>query len=168
MTIDPIQFAQTLIRHPSITPEEAGVMDTLQAALEGLGFTVWRETFHEEGTPSVENLYARLGEGAPNFCYAGHLDVVPVGDYADWSVDPFAAEIREGSLIGRGAEDMKGAIACFVAAISRFVGENGLFPAAEAANGGRTKWCSQWTFRGVFNVGGENRRLRRHARFPRR
>ena len=121
MLIDPIAFTQDLIRCPSVTPLEAGAMDVLQAALEKLGFTVWRETFHEAGEESVENLYARLGTEAPNLCYAGHLDVVPVGDLAAWSVDPFAGEIRDGYMIARGTEDMKGAIACFVAAISRFV-----------------------------------------------
>lgn len=125
--IDPIQLAQELIRCPSVTPNEAGSMDVLERALEMLGFTVWREVFHQEGTPSVENLYARRGEGTPNFCYAGHLDVVPVGDEKAWSLDPFAAEIRNGHLHGRGAEDMKGAIACFVAAVSRFTRDDAGF-----------------------------------------
>ena len=129
--LDPVAFAQDLIRCPSVTPHDAGVMDVLQSALEKLGFTVWRETFHEHGHDSVENLYARLGDAAPNFCYAGHLDVVPVGDAKDWSVDPFAGTISplpvgEGPLhmIARGTEDMKGAIACFTAAISRFLEAN--------------------------------------------
>ncbi len=124
MTLDPIDFAQDLIRCPSTTPQEAGVMSVLQEALEALGFKVWRETFHEKGTESVENLYARLGEVEPNFCYAGHLDVVPIGDSAAWSVDPYVGEVRDQHLYGRGTEDMKGAIACFVAAVSVFLKKN--------------------------------------------
>ncbi len=121
MLLDPIALAQELIRCPSVTPVEAGSMDVLQAKLEALDFTVWRETFHQEGEDSVENLYARRGDSAPNLCYAGHLDVVPVGDAAAWTFDPFSATIKDEVLYGRGTEDMKGAIACFVAAVSRFV-----------------------------------------------
>lgn len=119
--IDPVQLAQKLIRHPSVTPDSAGVMETLEHELAVLGFRCERRVFEEEGTPPVENLYARYGDTEPNFCYAGHLDVVPVGDFNDWSVDPFAAEIKAGYLYGRGAEDMKGAIACFVAAVAQFL-----------------------------------------------
>lgn len=127
--IDPVAFAQQLIQHPSVTPQAEGVLDTLELALKSLGFLCFRETFTEEGTAPVENLYARYGSEAPNFCYAGHLDVVPIGNKQAWSVDPFAGEIRNGYLYGRGAEDMKGAIACFTAAASRFLTENdGAFP----------------------------------------
>ncbi len=125
MPVDTIPFAQTLIRHPSITPEEAGVLDTLQGTLEGLGFSCERVTFSGDGSYAVDNLYARLGTGDPHLCYAGHVDVVPVGDFAAWDNDPFAADIKDGVLYGRGAEDMKGAIACFVTAISQFVEEAG-------------------------------------------
>ena len=118
--IDPVQLTQDLIRCPSVTPEEGGALDLLQKTLEGLGFSVERVIFSEEGTPDVENLYARLGRGSPNLCFAGHTDVVPVGDEAAWSSDPFAAEIRDETLIGRGAADMKGAIAAFVAAAAEF------------------------------------------------
>ena len=121
---DPIALAQELIQCPSVTPVEAGSMDVLQKKLEALGFTVWRETFHQDGEDSVENLYARIGDAAPNLCYAGHLDVVPVGDAAAWKFDPFAATIKDDILYGRGTEDMKGAIACFVAAVSRFLNAN--------------------------------------------
>ncbi len=121
MALDPIKFTQKLIRCPSVTPQDAGVLKILQDALEQIGFTVYRQTFDEDGEPSVENLYARYGTASPNFCFAGHLDVVPVGDAAAWKYDPFGAEIHDGLLYGRGAEDMKGAIACFVAAAERVI-----------------------------------------------
>lgn len=121
--VDPIAFAQSLIRCPSVTPEDGGTLDLLQQTLEGLGFRCTRLPFSEPGTPDVDNLYARYGDAAPHFCFAGHSDVVPVGDARAWRVDPFAGEIRDGYLIGRGASDMKGAIAAFVAAVSRFLEE---------------------------------------------
>jgi succinyl-diaminopimelate desuccinylase len=121
VALDPIKFTQKLIRCPSVTPQDAGVLKILQDALEQIGFTVYRQTFDEDGEPSVENLYARYGTASPNFCFAGHLDVVPVGDAAAWKYDPFGAEIHDGLLYGRGAEDMKGAIACFVAAAERVI-----------------------------------------------
>ncbi|PCJ70653.1 MAG: succinyl-diaminopimelate desuccinylase [Rhodobiaceae bacterium] len=118
-TLDPIALAAELIRCPSVTPEEGGALDALETCLRGLGFTCTRLPFSEEGTPDVDNLYARLGTEAPHFCFAGHTDVVPVGDADAWSVDPFGAEIKDGILFGRGATDMKGAIAAFAAAVSR-------------------------------------------------
>ena len=124
--IDTLELAQALIRCPSITPEEGGALDLLQSVLEGLGFTCHRLPFAEEDSPRVDNLYARLGESGPNLCYAGHTDVVPVGDPADWSVDPFGAEVRDGTLFGRGAVDMKGSIAAFVAALSAYLAEGPL------------------------------------------
>jgi len=102
-----------------VTPEDAGALDVLQSSLESLGFDCTRLPFSEPGTPDVLNLFAKWGMGTPHLCFAGHTDVVPVGDVEAWSVDPFAAEIRDGMLIGRGATDMKGAIAAFVAAVSR-------------------------------------------------
>jgi succinyl-diaminopimelate desuccinylase len=123
--IDALELARALIRCPSVTPADAGALDTLQAALQGLGFHCHRLMFSENGTPDVNNLYARLGNTAPNFCFAGHTDVVPVGNEAGWTVDPFGAEIIDDVLYGRGATDMKGAIACFVEAISRFVNRRG-------------------------------------------
>ena len=119
--IDALGLAQALIRCPSVTPKDEGVLDVLTAALEGLGFVCHRLTFSEDGAADVSNLYARRGAAAPNFCFAGHVDVVPVGDAAAWSAGPFAAEVREGHLYGRGAADMKGAIACFTAAAARFL-----------------------------------------------
>ena len=118
---DPLPFAQALIRHPSVTPDEAGAIELVQEALEGLGFTCHRLRFAWPGGEPVRNLYARLGDGAPNLAFAGHTDVVPPGDVAAWRLPPFAAEEAEGVLYGRGAVDMKGAIACFVAACARFL-----------------------------------------------
>jgi succinyl-diaminopimelate desuccinylase len=117
--IDPVALTQDLIRCPSVTPEEGGALDLLQEALEGLGFTCHRLRFSDAGTPDVDNLYARLGHSAPNLCFAGHTDVVPPGPVERWSNDPFSGEIRDGEVQGRGAADMKGAIACWVAAVAR-------------------------------------------------
>ena len=111
---DPIPLAQALMRRPSITPDEVGVMDLTQATLETLGFRVKRYKFG-----LVDNLYARLGDAAPNFCFAGHLDVVPPGE--GWTSDPFAPEIRDGLLYGRGATDMKTAIAAMITASESFL-----------------------------------------------
>ena len=111
MSLDPVALAQALIRRPSVTPADAGAMDVLQAALEAIGFSCRRLRFGE-----IENLYARRGTAAPNLCFAGHTDVVPAGDEAAWSRPPFEANVSDGVLQGRGAVDMKGAIAAFVAA----------------------------------------------------
>jgi succinyl-diaminopimelate desuccinylase len=117
--LDAVEFSQQLIRCPSITPEEGGALDLLQGVLEGLGFVCHRLPFSEDGTPDVDNLYARLGDRGPNFCFAGHTDVVPPGDLGAWTCDPFAAEIKDGVLYGRGAVDMKTAIAAFVCAVEK-------------------------------------------------
>jgi succinyl-diaminopimelate desuccinylase len=109
--VDPVALAQALIRRPSVTPADAGAMDILQDVLTELGFACRRLRFGE-----IENLYARHGTQRPNFCFAGHTDVVPPGEAADWRADPFEARIEEGILYGRGAADMKGSIAAFVAA----------------------------------------------------
>ncbi len=122
---EPLELARALIRRPSVTPEDAGALDVLQEALEKLGFTCHRLVFSQAGAADIGNLYARLGEKTPNFCFAGHTDVVPVGDRASWTVDPFGAEVIDGALYGRGAADMKGAIASFVAALARFLAERG-------------------------------------------
>ncbi len=121
----PLDLAQRLIRRPSVTPRDEGALDVLQEALESLGFRCTRVPFSQDGTATVDNLYARLGEAGPNFCYAGHTDVVPVGDPAGWTVDPFGAEVIDGVLYGRGASDMKAAIAAFVAATARFLEARG-------------------------------------------
>ncbi len=116
--IDPIDLARTLIRCPSVTPADAGALGVLQNALEAMGFVCTRYPFAE-----VDNLYARLGKAAPNFCYAGHVDVVPVGDATQWRHNPFGGEIEDGKIWGRGAADMKGGIAAFVAAVSEFLAD---------------------------------------------
>jgi succinyl-diaminopimelate desuccinylase len=119
---DPVALTQTLIRFPSTTPNDAGCMDYIESLLTPLGFECHRVCFGE-GAERVENFYARLGESAPHLCFLGHTDVVPIGDVALWSSDPFAAEIHDDHVIGRGACDMKGAIACFIAAVHRVVKE---------------------------------------------
>ncbi|HEU0095682.1 MAG TPA: succinyl-diaminopimelate desuccinylase, partial [Rhizomicrobium sp.] len=110
--MDALALAQALIRRPSVTPKDAGALDVLEAALKELGFTTHRLPFGD-----IDNLYARLGDTAPHFCFAGHTDVVPVGE--GWKADPFAAEVKDGMLYGRGAADMKSAIAAFVAAVAK-------------------------------------------------
>jgi len=119
--LDPIALSQALIRHESVTPDTGDALDLLAETLSGMGFTCHKLIFEEEGTDPVPNLYARLGENAPNFCFAGHTDVVPVGAKDSWSVDPFKAEVRDGQLWGRGASDMKSAIAAFVVATQRYL-----------------------------------------------
>tara|TARA_B100000676_G_scaffold310391_2_gene376774 strand:- start:2399 stop:3550 length:1152 start_codon:yes stop_codon:yes gene_type:complete len=121
MTLDPVEFTADLIRCPSITPSEGGALDLLQRTLEGLGFKCHRLPFSDNDTPDVDNLYARYGTAAPNFCFAGHTDVVPTGPLEEWSTDPFGAEVKDGVIIGRGAADMKGAIAAFASAAQRFI-----------------------------------------------
>ncbi len=122
---DPVSLAKALIRCPSVTPNEGGAQVLLDNVLQPYGFDVHRMTFTEAGTPDVENLYARYGLQGPNLCFAGHTDVVPPGKDSDWTVPPFAAEQRDGFLYGRGAVDMKGAIACFVAAAVRAIEKHG-------------------------------------------
>ncbi|MCW2235876.1 succinyl-diaminopimelate desuccinylase [Azospirillum canadense] len=122
---DPVAVAQALIRCPSVTPEDSGALGVLEAALKPLGFACHRLRFEQEGTAPVENLYARLGTEGPNFCFAGHTDVVPPGERKGWSIDPFSGEIHNGRLYGRGAVDMKGAIAAFVAASARRLRDHG-------------------------------------------
>ncbi|MSO73097.1 MAG: succinyl-diaminopimelate desuccinylase [Rhodospirillaceae bacterium] len=114
-----LELARALIRRPSITPRDEGALAVLEAALRSLGFTCERMVFEGGGADRVDNLYARLGSDAPNFCFAGHTDVVPVGN--GWTTDPFAADVVDGRLYGRGAADMKSAIAAFVAAVARLL-----------------------------------------------
>jgi succinyl-diaminopimelate desuccinylase len=122
---DPIPLAQALIRCPSVTPADAGALAVLAAALRPLGFRVEELRFDGGGGPAIDNLFARLGEDGPHLAFAGHTDVVPAGDVDAWTADPFGAEIRDGWLYGRGACDMKGEIACFVAAVARFIERHG-------------------------------------------
>lgn len=123
--LDPVALTEALIRCRSVTPEDAGALDLVEAALKPLGFICHRLRFTAPGKPPVDNLYARLGTTAPVFCFAGHTDVVPPGDLAGWSVDPFGAESHAGRLFGRGAVDMKGAVAAFLAAVDRYLRTDG-------------------------------------------
>ncbi|CAK0777507.1 Succinyl-diaminopimelate desuccinylase [uncultured Gammaproteobacteria bacterium] len=123
--LDPVALTQALIRCPSVTPDDAGALDVVEAALRPLGFVCHRLRFTAPDRDPVENLYARLGCATPVFCFAGHTDVVPPGDRAGWSVDPFSGEIHAGRLFGRGAVDMKGAVAAFIAAVSQLLAEDG-------------------------------------------
>jgi len=120
--LDAVEFAADLIRCPSVTPVDAGALDILQARLEGLGFACTRYPFGDV-EDRVDNLYARLGTDGPNFCYAGHTDVVPQGDTAKWTEEPFSGLIKDGELWGRGAADMKGSIAAMVAAVSNLLSD---------------------------------------------
>jgi succinyl-diaminopimelate desuccinylase len=114
---DPVALARDLLRCPSVTPAEGGALALIERVLQGAGFTVHRVTFDEPGTDPIENLYARIGDAAPHLMFAGHTDVVPPGDETKWTHPPFASEIANGILYGRGAVDMKGAIACKIAAV---------------------------------------------------
>ena len=118
---DPVANLQTLIRCPSVTPVDAGALSAVEAMLLPLGFKVERMVATEAGTPDIENLYARLGTADPHLMFAGHTDVVPPGDEASWTHPPFAAEVDGDVMFGRGAVDMKGGIACFVAAVARHI-----------------------------------------------
>ena len=122
--INELQLAKELIRFPTVTPKDAGVMKFLERKLKKLGFKTKILVFKEKGSEPVKNLYARLGNKGPNFCYAGHLDVVPAGNLNDWTVNPFKPSIKKGHLIGRGANDMKSSIAAFVSAVSIFIQKN--------------------------------------------
>jgi succinyl-diaminopimelate desuccinylase len=129
MPADPVAIARDLLRCPSVTPSEGGALAYLARVLSSAGFTVERVTFSEPGHDDVENLYARIGTASPHLMFAGHTDVVPVGDESNWSHGPFSGDIANGMLYGRGAVDMKGGIACGVAATLDHL----------AAHGGRPK-----------------------------
>src|ERR1700688_3975289 len=124
MAADPVAIARDLVRCRSVTPEDGGALAFLQGVLATAGFAVHRMTFAEPGTAPIENLYARIGSEKPNLVFAGHTDVVPPGDEAAWRHAPFAGEIAGDRLYGRGAVDMKGGIACFVAAAADYVDAN--------------------------------------------
>jgi succinyl-diaminopimelate desuccinylase len=122
---DPITLARDLIRCPSVTPQEAGALGVLASTLEAAGFSVHRPVFTDIDTPDVENFFARIGVGAPHLTFAGHTDVVPPGEESAWTHPPFAAELADGMLYGRGAVDMKGAIAAFASAALDFLAAHG-------------------------------------------
>ncbi len=125
MTADPIAIARELLRCRSVTPDEGGALTFLENTLKPLGFTVHRMTFSDANTPDVENFYARIGTGSPHLMFAGHTDVVPPGDEQAWSHGPFAGDIADGVLYGRGAVDMKGGIAACIAATLDYLAANG-------------------------------------------
>ena len=125
--LNELQLAKELIRFPTITPVDAGVMKFLEKKLKKLGFKTKILEFKEKGFKPVKNLYARLGVKEPNLCYAGHLDVVPPGNIKDWTINPFKPSIKKGHLIGRGANDMKSSVAAFVSAVSTFLSKNKKF-----------------------------------------
>jgi succinyl-diaminopimelate desuccinylase len=125
---DPTEILRVLIRCPSVTPAEAGALVFLESVLAPLGFAVERPVFRESGTPDVENLLARLGKSGPHLMFAGHTDVVPPGRQADWRHPPFSGAIADGVMFGRGAVDMKGGIACFIAAVARHIENSGPLP----------------------------------------
>jgi succinyl-diaminopimelate desuccinylase len=122
---DPVALTQSLVRCASVTPEEAGALSLLEEILRPAGFVCHRLVMKEAGTPDVDNLYARFGTAAPHLCFAGHTDVVPPGDERAWTRPPFGGEIHDGLLYGRGAVDMKGGIACFLAAVARHLSSIG-------------------------------------------
>ena len=126
-TLNELKLAKELIKFPSITPVDAGVMKFLDVKLKKLGFKTKILEFKEKGFKPVKNLYARLGTKEPNLCFAGHLDVVPPGNIKDWTINPFRPLVKKGYLIGRGANDMKSSIAAFVSAVSIFLSKNKKF-----------------------------------------
>ncbi len=126
-TINELQLAKELIKFPTVTPIDAGIMKFLEKKLKTLGFKTKILEFKEKKSKPVKNLYARLGNKGPNFCYAGHLDVVPAGNLKDWTVNPFKPSVKKGYLIGRGANDMKSSVAAFVSAVSNFISKEKQF-----------------------------------------
>src|SRR5690242_15499560 len=122
---DTVELTRALVRCESVTPVEAGALQLLERVLGTLGFRCERMDFAQPGTDDVANLYARIGSGGKHFCFAGHSDVVPVGDLSSWTIGPFSAELSAGYLFGRGAADMKGAIAAFTEAVARFLKRRG-------------------------------------------
>ena len=122
--INELTLSKDLIKFPSITPVDAGAIKFLSKKLKSLGFNCKILEFKKGKGKPIKNLYARLGKKQPNLCYAGHTDVVPPGNYSDWTVNPFKPQVKRGYLIGRGANDMKSSIACFVSAVSEYVKKN--------------------------------------------
>ncbi|WP_375778243.1 succinyl-diaminopimelate desuccinylase [Bradyrhizobium sp. ma5] len=131
---DAVSITRDLVRCPSVTPADAGALGVLENLLKSAGFDVHRVTFSEPGTADVDNLYARIGSSAPHITFAGHTDVVPPGDEAAWTLGAFSGEVKDGYLYGRGAVDMKGGIACSVAAVLQYLKDHGGKP-REDGNG---------------------------------
>ena len=124
--INELKLAKDLIKFPSITPKDAGAINFLSKQLKSLGFACKILEFKDKKSKPIKNLYARLGKKSPNLCYAGHTDVVPPGNIKDWTVNPFKPSIKKNHLIGRGANDMKSSIACFVSAVNKFIKKENL------------------------------------------
>jgi len=122
---DSLSILRDLVRCPSVTPADAGALGVLETLLKEAGFETHRITFSEPGTADIDNLYARIGTAAPHLMFAGHTDVVPPGDEASWTLPPFSGEVKDGVMYGRGAVDMKGGIACSVAAVLDYLKANG-------------------------------------------
>src|SRR6201991_583475 len=125
---DAVSIARDLIRCPSVTPADAGALGVLESILKAAGFEVHRVTFSEPDTADIDNLYARIGTEAPHISFAGHTDVVPAGDEAAWKHGAFSGDVKDGFLYGRGAVDMKGGVACSVAAVLEYLAANGSKP----------------------------------------
>jgi succinyl-diaminopimelate desuccinylase len=130
---DALSIARDLVRCPSVTPADAGALGVLEAILKAAGFEVHRVTFGEPGTADIDNLYARIGNSGPHLSFAGHTDVVPAGDEAAWSHGAFSGDVKDGFLYGRGAVDMKGGIACSVAAVLEYLADHGGKPRQDGA-----------------------------------
>src|SRR5882757_6158323 len=128
MSTDAFSIARDLLRCPSVTPADAGALGVLETILKDAGFEAHRVTFSEPGAADIDNLYARIGSGAPHLTFAGHTDVVPPGDEAAWTHGAFSGDVKDGFLYGRGAVDMKGGIACSVAAALDYLAANGGTP----------------------------------------
>ncbi|MDC0938091.1 succinyl-diaminopimelate desuccinylase [Pelagibacteraceae bacterium] len=126
-SIDELKLAKDLIKFPSITPKDAGAINFLSKQLKSLGFTCKILEFKDKKSKPIKNLYAKIGKVGPNLCYAGHTDVVPPGNIKDWTVNPFKPSVKKDHLIGRGANDMKSSIACFVSAVNKFLKKNQKF-----------------------------------------
>ena len=123
-TISEVSLARDLVKCQSVTPKDDGAINVVAKNLKKLGFKCQIMEFQEKGTAKIKNLYAKIGNSSPNFCFAGHTDVVPVGDLKSWTVNPFGGVIKNQKLIGRGVSDMKGSIACFISAVSEFLKKN--------------------------------------------
>ena len=121
---DELKLAKELIRFPSVTPKDAGAIKFLSKRLKSLGFKCKILKFKDKNSKPIKNLYAKLGTNKPNLCYAGHTDVVPPGNLNDWTVNPFKPIVKKNYLIGRGANDMKSSIACFISAVNKFKKKN--------------------------------------------
>jgi succinyl-diaminopimelate desuccinylase len=130
---DAVSIARDLVRCPSVTPADAGALGVLERLLTAAGFEVHRVTFCEPGTPDIDNLYARIGTKAPHITFAGHTDVVPPGDETAWTHGAFSGDIKDGFLYGRGAVDMKGGIACSIAAVLQYLADHGGKPREDGA-----------------------------------